>query len=143
LEELQRIEATESRISTIVGETDNFSVNGFDENGYSAPIEARDIQLDYDESVIEVTENNDSSYTVTPKQDGEAATITITVSDKKFYLPVTIGFQEEIASEFEDDSNWTVTKYPSAVGASMEVVEGREGNGIQLNYDFSTTTATR
>ncbi|WP_339316279.1 phosphodiester glycosidase family protein [Oceanobacillus sp. FSL W7-1304] len=143
LGDLKRIEATESRISTVLEEPDTFSVIGIDENGYAAPIEPEDIQLDYDESVIEVTNNEDASFTVNPKQDGASTTITVAVLDKKFYLPVTIGFQEEVVSGFEDSSDWSVQKHPSSVGASIEEVEGREGNAIQLNYDFSTTTATR
>ncbi|MFP3488739.1 hypothetical protein R0K20_14130, partial [Staphylococcus sp. SIMBA_130] len=90
-----------------------------------------------------VTNNEDASFTVNPKQDGASTTITVAVLDKKFYLPVTIGFQEEVVSGFEDSSDWSVQKHPSSVGASIEEVEGREGNAIQLNYDFSTTTATR
>ncbi|MFA1818912.1 phosphodiester glycosidase family protein [Virgibacillus oceani] len=143
LGEIKRIEATESRISTVLEETDRFSVMGFDENGYSAPIETQDIQLDYDESVIRITSNNDGGYTVTPKIDGAATTITVTVLDKVFYLPVTIGFQKQMVSDFEDASIWSAQRFPAEVGASIETVEGYEGDAIQLNYDFSTTTATR
>jgi len=143
LDELVKIEASKSRVSLNMGETDRFSVIGYDENGYTAPIEIRDVELDYDESVMEVEANTDGNFTIMPKLDGTSTTIEISVLDETFYLPVTIGYNEQIVSEFEDASGWTVTKYPSNVGASMEVVEGREGNGIQLNYDFSTTTATR
>lgn len=143
LGELDKIEADKSRISLVSGETDSFSVKGYDENGYTAPIEVSEVELDYDESVIEIEENTNGGFTVTPEQDGSSTTITITVLNETFYIPVTIGFTEMNVSDFEDDSGWTFTKHPSDVGASMEVVEGREGNGIQLNYDFSTTTATR
>jgi len=143
LDELNKIEASKSRISLTLGETDTFSVTGYDENGYMAPIELQDVELAYDESVIEIEENKDGGFTVTPLQDGSSAMISVNVLDETYNIPVTIGFAEEIVSEFEDDAGWTFTVFPAAVGGSMEVVEGKEGNGIQLNYDFSTTTATR
>ena len=143
LDELHRIEASKSRISLVLGETDSFSIIGYDENGYRAPIEIPDVELEYDESVIHIEENMHGSLTVIPKQDESSTMISITVLNETIHLPVTIGFTGEVVSGFEDDAGWTFTVYPSVVGGSMEVVEGREGNGIQLNYDFSTTTATR
>ena len=74
-----------------MGKLSSFSVNGFDKNGYSAPIETQDIQLSYDQTVISVEENSDGSFTVNPKKDGGSTTIKITVQDKVTYIPVTIG----------------------------------------------------
>ncbi|WP_249872321.1 phosphodiester glycosidase family protein [Oceanobacillus saliphilus] len=143
LGELDRIETSNSYLGLEMGRNSSFSVTGFDKDGYSAPIEPRDLDLDYDDSVVEIEENQDGSFTVVPREDGSSTTIAVTALDKKVYLPVTVGLETVEIDDFENTSNWSVTKYPSAVGASMEVVEGREGNGIQMNYDFSTTTATR
>ncbi len=143
LGELDRIESSESYLGLEVGKSASFSVVGYDRNGYSAPIEARDVDLEFNQSVIDIEANTDGSFTVIPKQDGGSTLISIKVLDKEFHLPVTIGLATVNIADFEDESGWTFTKYPSNVGASMEVVEGREGNGIQLNYDFTTTTATR
>ncbi len=143
LGELDRIETTDSYLGMEIGRTGDFSVIGYDEGGYSAPIEPRDIELEYDESVIRVEEKEDGSYSVEPVQDGESTTISVTVQDKETQLPVTVGLAEVNISDFENSDGWSSTKYPSSVGSSMELVDGREGNGIQLSYDFSTTTATR
>lgn len=140
---LERIEPSSSYIGLEMGRTASFSVNGYDKNGYSAPIELRDMTLEYDESVISLEANENDSYTVIPNEDGGATTIQITVLDKVVQLPVTVGLTTVDISDFETTEGWNFTKFPDAVGASMELVEGRSGNGIQLNYDFSTTTATR
>ncbi len=143
LGELDRIESSQSYLGLEMGRTITFSVTGYDKNGYSAPIETRDIELEYDEAVISLDENQDGSYTVTPLQDGGSTTIKIKVQDQMTNLPVTVGLSTVEISDFEDDSGWSVTKFPAEVGASMDIVEGRTGNGLQVNYDFSTTTATR
>ncbi|RLL43616.1 hypothetical protein D8M04_11860 [Oceanobacillus piezotolerans] len=140
---LDRIETSQSYIGLEMGRSTSFFVTGYDKDGYSAPIEARDIELEYNESVISVEENPDGSFIVEPLQDGGATTINVTVQDKITNLPVTIGLSTVEISDFETEKGWSVTKFPAAVGASMEMVEGRTGNGLQVNYDFSTSTATR
>ncbi|MEH7226084.1 phosphodiester glycosidase family protein [Bacillus sp. JJ1566] len=143
LGELDRIEASDARLSLEIGKQASFSVNGYDKDGYSAPIEARDVSLDYDDTIISIMENVDGSFTVVPKKNGASALISITVQDEVAYLPVTIGLATKNVDDFEDISGWSFTKYPNDVGASMSHVEGRDGKGIELAYDFSTTTATR
>ncbi len=143
LGELDRIETTSSYLGMEIGRNADFSINGFDKKGYSAPIEARDVNLEYDQTVIEVEENENGKFTVIPLENGESTTIEVTVQDKAVRLPVTIGLETVDISEFETEDGWEFTKYPADVGASMELVEGRNGNGIQLSYDFTTTTATR
>ncbi|WP_299093745.1 phosphodiester glycosidase family protein [uncultured Metabacillus sp.] len=143
LGELAKIEATPSRLSLEMGQKQSFSITGYDKDGYSAPVEPRDVQLDYDEAVVDITENSDGSFTAVPKAEGESALITVTVQGHKTYLPVTIGLSTKMADDFEDPTDWSYTTYPSAVKALMESVSGRNGQGLQLSYDFSTTTATR
>ncbi|ASN06257.1 phosphodiester glycosidase family protein [Virgibacillus necropolis] len=143
LGELNQIEATTSHLVLEMGRKSTFSVTGYDKYGYSAPIEPRDIELGYDESVISIEKNQDGSFTVQPKRDGSATVITIQVLDHDIQVPATVGLSTEEVSNFEDISGWNSTSYPSSVGASLELVEGKNGNGLQLNYDFTTTTATR
>jgi 3',5'-cyclic AMP phosphodiesterase CpdA len=143
LGELARIEAAPSRLSLEMGKSQDFSILGYDKDGYAAPIEPRDVQLDYDKSVVDITENSDGSFTAVPKAEGESALITVTVQGHKTYLPVTIGLSTKQADDFENPADWSYTTYPLAVKASMESVAGRNGQGLQLTYDFSTTTATR
>ncbi|QGH36810.1 hypothetical protein GI584_23350 [Gracilibacillus salitolerans] len=143
LGELERIETTQSYLGLEMGREGKFSVIGYDKDGYSAPIEGRDIQIEYDETVIMVEEFENGIFSVEPLQDGGSTTISVTVQEKETHVPVTIGLAAEGISGFETSEGWTATKYPSSVGTSMEVVPGRDGSSVQLNYDFSTTTSTR
>ncbi|MFC4560011.1 phosphodiester glycosidase family protein [Virgibacillus kekensis] len=143
LGKLDRIETTESYLSMEMGRKGMFSVTGYDEDGYSAPIEVRDITLEYDKSIIEITENKAGGFSVEPLKDGGSTTIKVTVQEKVTHLPVTIGLETKKVSGLESAEGWTSTRYPWNVGVSMDVVPGRDGNGLQLSYDFTTTTATR
>ena len=143
LGDLDRIETTESYLGLEMGKESSFSVNGYDQDGYSAPIEKQDIQLSYDQTVITVEATSDGRFTVIPKKDGGSTTIKVTVQGKITYIPVTIGLSVVKVADFETSAGWNVTKFPSVVGASMEMVAGREGKGLKVNYDFSTSTATR
>lgn len=140
---LERLEAMPSSLSLEMGRTVQFSVYGFDKNGFQAPIEPRDIKLEYDETVITIEQNENGSFTVTPKKDGGATNIQISVLDKVLQLPVTVGLSTVRVSDFESLAGWEAAKFPDPVAASIELAEGRNGNGIRLNYDFATTTATR
>ncbi|MFC2946831.1 phosphodiester glycosidase family protein [Virgibacillus sediminis] len=143
LGELDRLESSKSYLGLEMGTEGEFHLNGYDANGYTAPIEPRDIKLVYDETVIEVEENSNGGFSVIPKQDGGSTTIYLKVQGKETHLPLTVGLSTVSVSGFEETEEWTAAKYPSSVGASMEVVPGRAGNGLQLDYDFTTTTATR
>ncbi|KKI93219.1 hypothetical protein WQ54_05070 [Bacillus sp. SA1-12] len=143
LGELAKIKTDPARLSLEMGQKQNFSIIGYDKDGYTAPIEPRDVQLDYDETVVDITENNYGSFTANPKAEGESALITVTVQGHKTYLPITIGLSTKLADDFDDPDDWSYTTYPSPVKASLESVAGRTGQGLQLTYDFSTTTATR
>ncbi|GAA0330144.1 phosphodiester glycosidase family protein [Bacillus carboniphilus] len=143
LGELDRMEATESYLGLEMERNTSFSVIGYDKEGYSAPIEARDIETSYDKGVIDLIENKDGSFTVVPKQDGGSTLITMKVLEEALQVPVTIGLSSVQVEDFEDITNWSFVKWPPEVGATIDIVEGREGNGLQLSYDFSTTTASR
>lgn len=141
--ELARIEADSAQLGLEMGAKKDFSIIGYDKDGYSAPIEPRDIKLEYNQSVIEITENKNGGFTVVPKAEGESTLITATVQGQKTYLPVTIGLSTKLVDDFEKQAGWSNTNYPSAVKGNMEYVNGKSGMGLQLSYDFSTSTATR
>ena len=141
LGELDRIEAMYLRLGLASGATGEFFIKGFDENGYSAPIEPQDSKLTYDQSVIDVKPNEDGTYTVTPKVNEGAALITTDVNGKKAYVAVTVGLKTEVVSEMENINDW---RFSTARGSgSIETTEGRTGNGIKVKFDFTQSTGTR
>lgn len=140
--ELTRLEAVPSRLGLATGATGGFTVMGYDTNGYAAPIEPADVTLTYDTSLATITPNGQGGFTVVPSQEG-AVLVTVSVGGKESYLPVTVGLATVPVDHFDSPAGWGYTKYPAAVGASLEWVPGRSGQGAQLSYDFSTSTATR
>lgn len=143
LDELDRIETDQNRIGLAPTDTKTFAVLGFDAQGYTAPVDPRDVSLDYDESLVAVEPAESGVFRVTPTGTNGSTLLTVSVLDQKTYLPVSVGLVTETVSEFEAPSAWYVDRYPNVVGGSMSFVEGRSGTGLQLEYDFTTTTATR
>ncbi|WP_266075718.1 phosphodiester glycosidase family protein [Haladaptatus caseinilyticus] len=143
LGDLDRIEADTKRIGLAADDSSTFAVLGFDAQGYTAPVEPRDISLSYDESLVTIEPTDEGVFSVTPKGRNGSTLVTVSVLNEEAYLPVSVGLATEQVSGFEDPSAWYFSRYPSAVEGSMSFVEGRNGTGLELEYDFSTTTATR
>ncbi|KKI93305.1 hypothetical protein WQ54_05075 [Bacillus sp. SA1-12] len=138
---LEQIKPNVPKLGLAAGATDIFHVNGYDKNGYTAPIEPQDVSLDFDSSVIDVQKNADGTFTVMAKTDEGSTLITVTVNDKKAYLPVTVGLKTETVSEMEALSEW---RFSSARGSgTIETAAGRTNNGIKVTFDFTQSTGTR
>ncbi|WP_243296582.1 phosphodiester glycosidase family protein [Bacillus litorisediminis] len=141
LGELDKIETNKPRLGLAEGATETFHINGYDENGYSAPIEPSDVQLEYDRSVIEVRNNTDGTFSAIAKVSEGSTLVTATVNEKKAYLPVTVGLKTETISEMEALSDW---RFSSARGSgTISSAAGRNGNGIKVSFDFTASTGTR
>ncbi len=143
LGDLDRIEADAKRLGLAPDDAATFAVLGFDAEGYTAPVEPRDVSLEYDQSLVTVEPTDEGVFSVAPNGGTGSTLVTISVLDEETYLPVSVGLATEQVSGFEDPSAWYFARYPSAVEGSMSFVEGRSGSALQLEYDFSTTTATR
>ena len=143
LDDLDRVESDVDRIGLGEGDSATFAVLGFDAKGYTAPVEPRDISLDFDDSLVTIEPSEEGIFEVTPNGPNGSTLVTITVQDEEAYLPIAVGLATEQVSGFEDPAAWTFWHYPSEVEGSMSFVEGRNGQGLRLDYDFTTTTATR
>ncbi|PLR84402.1 multidrug transporter [Bacillus canaveralius] len=141
LSELERIEANIPRLGLAEGATGQFSIIGYDKNGYSAPIEPQDVSLDYDQSIIDIQMTAEGTFSVSTKVNEGSSLVTLTVNEKKAYLPVTVGLKTEYVSKMEDLSEW---RFSSARGTgTIEKGEGLSGSGIKVNFDFAKSTGTR
>ena len=141
LGELEKIEMNLPRLGLAEGTTEKFHINGYDKNGYSAPIEPNDARLEYDQAVIDIKKNADGSFSAIGKGSGGSTLMTATVNDKKAYLPVTVGLKTETVSEMEALSEW---RFSSARGSGIvESAAGMNSNGIKVNFDFTKSTGTR
>lgn len=77
------------------------AVTGRDGQGFTAPIEAGDLELDYDHDVVRV-EAAPGGLRITPLQDA-ATILTVAVAGETATLPITIGVQNVTVYDFEDD----------------------------------------
>jgi predicted phosphodiesterase len=140
--ELGRLETAPARLGLAAGATGSFTVVGYDANGYAAPIEPDDVTLSYDASLVSITPNEQGGFTVVPSGEG-AVLVTVSAGGKESFLPVTIGLATVPVDNFDTKGPWGFAKFPAQVGASLAWVPGRSGQGAELSYDFSTSTATR
>jgi exopolysaccharide biosynthesis protein/3',5'-cyclic AMP phosphodiesterase CpdA len=141
LDELERIEANVPRLGLAEGATGEFYLKGYDKNGYSAPIEPQDVSLDYDQSVIDVKSNSDGPFSVQTKTDEGSTLVKATVKGKEAFLPVTVGLKTENVSTMETLLEW---RFSSARGSGLiQTREGKNGNGINVSFDFTKSTGTR
>jgi 3',5'-cyclic AMP phosphodiesterase CpdA/exopolysaccharide biosynthesis protein len=77
------------------------SVTGRDDQGYTAPIDPRDLALDYDHSVVDI-QPVDGGLKITPLTNA-GTLLTVSVAGKSVQLPITIGVQTETVYDFDDD----------------------------------------
>ncbi|MGW5355688.1 phosphodiester glycosidase family protein [Streptomyces sp. NPDC004031] len=77
------------------------SVTGRDAQGYTAPIDPRDLTLDYDHSVVDITPAG-GKLRITPLT-AASTLLTVTAGGRSVQLPITIGVQTKTVYDFDDD----------------------------------------
>nr|WP_238341620.1 phosphodiester glycosidase family protein [Actinopolymorpha rutila] len=127
------------------GDHARLGILGYDREGYAAPIEPADITLDYDHDLLDISADGTGQYVVTAKQARGSALVTATVNvaggKVGTVFPVTVGLEEKVVADFEDASAWSF--FGERATGSVSSAEGKVGKGLRLDYDFSTSTATR
>ncbi|MFF9348862.1 phosphodiester glycosidase family protein [Streptomyces sp. NPDC014734] len=143
LDELARIEPTTRRVGLADGDaTATFGIVGLDAHGASAPVEPRDIALDYDRRLFDVRDDGRGSFTVTSRTGSGAGQIRATVAGATTALAVSVGLAEQAVAGFDDAGSWTFSQ-ARASGSLSATPDGRTGTGLKLDYDFTQSTATR
>jgi len=140
LDEIQKLEIEPGEISTSAGDSVELKVKATDINGHVGYFNPTEVTLEVRGDVGEIRGNKfvatkDGTGVIVARKGGLVAGI-----------PVAIGSQTILLSDFEDPSQWTVSVYPAVVWANLEFVDekARSGNlSAKLSYDFTTTTATR
>lgn len=139
---LTRTSPTSARVSLPAsGAVSEVGVVGYDDNGFTAPIEPADLRLDYDHELIEVAPAEDGTLRLTGKRDGSTV-LTARAGDIVTTLAVTVGLAERVIAGFDDGSQWTFGS-ARATGSVEPVPDGHTGPGLRLRYDFSKSTGTR
>lgn len=143
LDALDRIQPTTRRVGLAdATATGTFGIVGLDAHGTSAPIEPRDVRLDYDRSLFSVTDDGRGSFTVKSLKGSGAGRIAARAGGVTTVLAVSVGLDEQPVSAFDDAASWTFSQ-ARASGSVSATPDGHPGTGLTLSYDFTRSTATR
>ncbi|MET9508732.1 phosphodiester glycosidase family protein [Streptomyces flavidovirens] len=143
LDDLARIEPTTRRVGLPdEAASGTFGIVGYDAHGTSAPVEPRDVKLDYDRSLFDIRDDGRGNFTVTSRTGSGAGRIMATVDGKVTSLAVSVGLTEQAVSAFDDAASWTFSQ-ARASGSVAATPEGHTGTGLKVTYDFTQSTATR
>ncbi|WP_162641508.1 phosphodiester glycosidase family protein [Streptosporangium sp. 'caverna'] len=77
------------------------AVTGRDDQGYTAPIDPRDLDLDYDHNVVDI-QFADGKLKIVPLTNASTL-LTISVAGASVQLPITVGVQTTTVYDFNDD----------------------------------------
>ncbi|MFF8914854.1 phosphodiester glycosidase family protein [Streptomyces sp. NPDC015032] len=143
LDKLARIEPTTRRVGLAdAGATGTFGIVGLDAHGAGAPVEPRDVALDYDHTLFDIRDDGRGSFTVSSRTGADAGQIRATVAGTTTVLAVSVGLTEQAVSSFDDAGSWKFSQ-ARASGSLAATPDGRTGTGLRLSYDFTQSTATR
>ncbi|WP_407341353.1 phosphodiester glycosidase family protein [Pengzhenrongella phosphoraccumulans] len=125
------------------GQTGRLQVRGFDEAGFATWVEPRDIALDYDGALVEITPDG-TGYAVRPRIASGVGIVTARVGELTTSVALTVGLKSEVVDTMDDAGRWVATAYPAQVQASASSAPGHDGgSGVALDYSLTGTTATR
>lgn len=121
-------------------------LSGQDAQGYSAPIEPADVQLDYDESLLTVEPTADGRFQVSAAPFSGVQPVTFTVAGVSTTVQVSTErdgeLEEVVVEDFEGIGSWDLWTM-RATGDWSPAAEGQVGSAGALSYDFTTSDETR
>ncbi|WP_155830276.1 phosphodiester glycosidase family protein [Glycomyces tenuis] len=139
---LAEIEPSQRLLSLPDGDaTAAFQLIGSDADGFTAPVDPADIELEYDPDVIAVEADGRGGFTVSAATDSGSTVVDLTVDGHSTTLAVTIGLTEQPVADFSDAEQWTFTA--ARATGSVAPADGHDGDGLAMAYDFTQSTATR
>jgi hypothetical protein len=143
--DLARVRPTQDRVGLAGGDDEaSFGFVGFDAQGTSAPIDPADVRLEYDHALLTVTPDPaGGGFTVRAHgTDSGSGLVTATVQGRRTVLGVTIGLRDRSVADFSAGGDWTFSAARADGSLSVEM-DGHDGPGLRLDYDFTQSTATR
>ncbi|MGW7426253.1 phosphodiester glycosidase family protein [Streptomyces sp. NPDC054813] len=149
LGDLHRLTFTQRAVTIDPGAAASVHLIGYDADGFDAPVAPRDVELDYDKTVLTVKADADGSIQITGDADagGRAASITATVQGVTAKLPVTVGLIDVSLAEFEPNEQWTALAARGTASVGFVPAADRPGatadnHALRLTYDFTGQTST-
>ncbi len=123
-------------------------LTGYDAQGYSAPIEARDVTVTGGDGLAELVPVADGSFEVRALAEVGGTAFELSVpgpdgEDLTTEVAVTVSLEEDVVADFADAASWT-SAHDRAPGGSVAPAEGHDGAaGLRMTYNFTQSTATR
>ncbi|WP_369370419.1 phosphodiester glycosidase family protein [Promicromonospora sp. Populi] len=123
-------------------------LTGYDPQGFSAPIEARDVTVSGGDDIAELVPLADGSFEVRALVPVGGTTFELSVpgtdgTELTTEVAVTISLEEDVVADFADAASWTAA-HDRAPGGSIAPAAGHDGTaGLRMTYDFTRSTATR
>lgn len=118
-----------------------FRLVGTDAEGFTAPVDPADAELEYDTGVVGVEPDGRGGFTVAAATDSGSTVVDLTVGGHSTALAVTVGLTEQSVADFSDAEQWTFTA--ARATGSVAPTDGHDGDGLAMTYDFTQSTATR
>ncbi|MFI2487180.1 phosphodiester glycosidase family protein [Promicromonospora kroppenstedtii] len=137
-------------------------LTGYDAQGFTAPIEARDVTVTAvepgepriagvratREPVAELVPAADGSFEVRALAEVGGTTFELSVpgpdgTPLTTRVAVTVSLEEDVVADFADAASWTSAN-DRAPGGTLAPAAGHDGAaGLRMTYDFTRSTATR
>lgn len=122
--------------------TGEFTVAGYDAEGYRVPIEPRDVKLTYDAAVVTITPDGRGAFSVVPQQERGSTVVKVVVGAASVALPVTVGLDQVDLDDFSEPDDWYT--FTARASATLTPSDGFEDDsGLRLDYSFDESTGTR
>lgn len=134
------IEISPKKSATSLGESIEYSFRVKNKNGYYATLENDEFKYEVISGDGEFEGNK-----FIPSKEGDHV-IAVSVGNAKSYALVTVGESKERAVESFEKETFRFVSYPVAVTGNAEVSDKESydlENSAKLEYDFTTTEATR
>ena len=135
LRPLHALELSSNRLSitdAIPANAVDIRVTGRDAQGFTAPVESADLDLDYDHSVVKIAPSA-TGLEITPVKDG-GTVLVASAGGQSVKLPITVGVQVVRPYAFDDEyagtGRWTSN---GTAGSTIAITKDPEGVRLEFN----------
>jgi predicted phosphodiesterase len=149
LGDLHRLVFSERAVTMDPGASTVVGLTGADSDGFSAPVAGRDVALDYDKAVVDVTVQADGTLRITGNADagGRSTLLTASALGVSVSLSISVGLVDVSLAEFEPGETWTLTVARATGSVAFVAAADRPGapadnHALQLTYNFTGQSST-
>ncbi|WP_017612393.1 phosphodiester glycosidase family protein, partial [Nocardiopsis salina] len=122
-------------------DTASFVLTGAAADGDTAPVEPLDAEVAADPDLVEVTTHGDGRFEVGARTGEGTGTLTVTAGGASTEVPVSVGSVTTPVADLADAEEWTAQSTRGE--ADVRAVDGRDGQALEMAYDFTRDIRTR